>query len=264
MRGVVVSFIVALAGGMSGGALAQPAPIVDWSGFHVSGLVGATVGLSDAKASPRRSGSTYFSGTDFDQLTSDGTGNLTELEWSGSLKGGYSRQFGSFLVGIEASADTPAFDDARFTTATYQSNAAARYLLEQRVKANWMATLRPRLGWAQDNWLVYVTAGPAVTRVTVETTFSDNFSFGGGCCGSGHSSSTQTKFGAAYGLGGDYALGQNWSLTTQYLYTDFGRVKTSTTVVHPGAGAGSSVLDSSADVRTHAAMIGVTYRFNSF
>ena len=247
-----------------GVAQAQSPAAIDWSGFHVGGLVGTTLALSDTRASPQRSGSTYFSGADFDQITGDGSGKLSEWKLSGSLKGGHSWQYGNYLVGVEASADTLLYDETRRTSVAYISQPASRYLLDQRVKADWMATLRLRLGWARDNWLVHVTAGPAVTRLTVDTTFNDNFTFGGASNAYGHSSNTTTKLGVAFGLGGDYALKRDWSLTAQYLYTDFGSVKTTTLVSHPGAGAGSSYLDSSADLRTHSAMVGLTYRFKNF
>ncbi len=249
---------------VSGAAQAQSPPSIDWSGFHVSGLVGGTRSDSDTRTTARRDGSTYFTGNDFNDIAREGRGHVAEWAWSGSLKGGYSRQFGNVLVGLEASADTLFLDEARFGSKAFLDQQGSRFTIRQKVKADWMGTLRPRLGWAQDGWLAYITAGPAVTRVTVETTYSDNFPFGGQIGALGHSSSTKTKYGAALGLGGEYALGQNWSLAAQYLYTDFGRVEASTQVAHINPAAGRSTLDTTADLRSHAAMIGVTYRFKGF
>lgn len=242
-----------------GAAAAQPVAMADWSGFHVSGLVGATLAQSDTSASSPSATSTYFTATDFAQLAAAGDGSLSPTMFSGSLKGGYSWQFGHLLVGIETSVDSLFIDDERSASATYLSAPPAGFTLRQQVKADWMATLRPRLGWAQDRWLVYLTGGLAVARVTVETTFTDNFipATGGA---SGQSSNTDTKFGATVGAGGEYAIDEHWSVAFQYLYTDFGSVSTTALVTNPGSAGNSSTLDSSADLRTHSAMIGVTYR----
>jgi hypothetical protein len=42
------------------------------------------------------------------------------------------------------------------------------FTFTQRVKSARIATVRPRLGWAQREWLVYVTGGLAWTRVQFE------------------------------------------------------------------------------------------------
>ena len=39
--------------------------------------------------------------------------------------------------------------------------------------ANWLATVRPRIGWAANNWLLYATGGVAVTN------FKDDFALSG-------------------------------------------------------------------------------------
>lgn len=120
--------------------------------------------------------------------------------------------------------------------------------------------MRPRLGWAQDNWLAFVSGGLAVTRVTLETTFSDNFTGNA----SGHDTDTETRLGWTLGLGGEVVLDGNWSLRADYLYADFGRVDTSALVTNPGSPGNSSVLESSADLQTHTVLIGLTYRFDGF
>ncbi len=73
-----------------GTAAAQPAAITDWSGYNISGLVGATFAQSDTSASSPTAGSTYFTTTDFAQIAAAGDGSLSPTTFSGSLKGGYN------------------------------------------------------------------------------------------------------------------------------------------------------------------------------
>ena len=244
-----------------GVAQAQSPSAVDWSGFYVGGGVGGTVGVSETTTFVA-SGGSYLTGTDFSQVASSGRGDLSQWRASGGVEVGYSRQFGNILLGVEASANTLSLDELRSAGQTYLTAPPARYTLHQSVKADWQATVRPRLGWAQDNWLAYVTGGLAVTQVTLDTKYYDNFAAGGFGGAVGRSSDTETKAGWTLGLGGEYALNRNWSLRGDYLYADFGSVDSSTVVRHPGSG--TSVLDSSADLRTHTVLIGLTYRFDGF
>ena len=49
------------------------------------------------------------------------------------------------------------------------------YNITERVAADWIATLRSRLGWAQDNWQLYVTGGLALTHLTLDLAYVNNF-----------------------------------------------------------------------------------------
>ena len=75
-------------------------------------------------------------------------------------------------------------------------------------------------------------------------------------------SARATKTGWTLGGGVEYALSRNWSLTAQYLYADFGRIRTSAPLVPtPTLDEFSAVIDSSTDLRTNLILVGATYRF---
>lgn len=120
-----------------------------------------------------------------------------------------------------------------------------------------MATLRPRLGWAEDNWLGYVTGGLAVTQLKLDTLFTDN-------AFSGFSKSSDSKIVSGWSLGlcGEYALNENWSLRGEYLYTRFGRIMSSAETISTNTSGGT--LDHRAMLETHGVMAGLTYRFKGF
>ena len=117
-----------------------------------------------------------------------------------------------------------------------------------------MAGLRLRLGWAEHNWLTYVTAGIAVTRLKLNSTLTDNaFS------GYSHASKSAWTTGTSLGFGGEYALTKNWSLRGEYLYTKFGSISTASEVTSTNNSGGTLVHKANLD--NHGLFMGATYRF---
>ncbi|MBI2241887.1 MAG: porin family protein [Magnetospirillum gryphiswaldense] len=236
----------------SGTALAQSAPAVDWSGFHLGGLVGATNSQTQAKTTVGYI--KYLDATDSGQMDRAGDTGMNQWQPSAGLVGGYDHQFGNLLVGFEASANSIYLNDEYTVAENYITAPAARFILRQSVQADWMASLRPRLGWAEDNWMTYVTGGLSVTQLKLDTLFVDN-------AFSGYSKSSETKLRAGYslGFGGEYALSGGWSLRGEYLYTDFGALKSMSETTSTNNSGGS--LAHKAELETHAVMVGLTYRF---
>ncbi|MFC3676151.1 outer membrane protein [Ferrovibrio xuzhouensis] len=254
MRAALIALIVTLAGGIGSGALAQPAPgAIDWSGFYVSSLAGATNGNADMKTVTGRL--QYFDATDAAQIARVGKNDIDQWRPSGGLAGGYGVQFGNVLVGIEVSANTLFLDEEHVRSETYITVPTAQFRIKQSVSADWMATLRPRLGWAQDNWLGYVTGGIAATQMKMHTLFTDN-------AFSGYSEASKSKLVAGWslGFGGEYALGNNWSLRGDYLFTRFGEVNSVSDVTSTNNSGGT--MNHSADLDVHGLFIGVTYHFH--
>jgi len=85
------------------------------------------------------------------------------------------------------------------------------------VQIDWFGTVRGKAGWAQNNWLLYVTGGFAygsvkssgnivVPAVPVTLVGSDS----------------TTRAGWTLGGGIDFALTPHWTLGAEYLYVDLG------------------------------------------
>ncbi|MBR9971587.1 outer membrane protein [Magnetospirillum sulfuroxidans] len=256
MLGYKASLVACLIGGMSSGAaLAQSAPTVDWSGFYVGGLVGATNSQTQAKTTVGYQ--KYLNATDAAQMARAGDSGLAQWQPSAGLVGGYGKQFGHILLGLEASANSIYLNDERTVSENYVTAPASRFILRQSVRADWMASLRPRLGWAEDNWLGYVTGGLSVTQLKLDTLFVDN-----AWSGYSKSSDTEIRTGWSLGLGGEYALSGGWALRGEYLYTNFGALKSMSETTSTNDSGGS--LAHKADLDTHAVMVGLTYRFKGF
>lgn len=263
MRALPIIFLAVCWYG-SAGARAQSPSNADWSGFYLGGNLGAVTGASDLDAGVRPDTTYFNTGIDSDQVAASGSGALRQGRFTGGVVGGYNAIVGNILLGLEAGANAFDFDDSRSATDIFISDPNIRFTFSQTVKSDWTATLRPRLGWVQDNWLIYVTGGLALTRVEFDFAYvDDNAQPGLGLPGaSARGSSSTTKAGWTLGAGGEYALSRNWSLTGQYLFADFGSVDGAARLIPtPTLDEFSAVIDSSADLRTNLILVGATYRF---
>lgn len=96
------------------------------------------------------------------------------------------------------------------------------FTVSQHVKADWMATLRPRIGYAFDRALVYATGGLALAHLKYVEQAIDT---------AGNSENTNistVKAGWTLGGGIEYAFPNRWMLRGEYLYTKFERLNADT------------------------------------
>jgi outer membrane immunogenic protein len=172
----------------------QPAVAAfSWTGFYV----GATVG--------------YASGTSQHVVPTSLGGPLAGVTASdpfkvtGGLFGvtlGYNYQISNWVLGIESDWSMSSKSGVHGS-----SISLLNPLFTVSTSEEWIATVRARLGYAWDRWLVYGTAGWAVARVKAEDL--------GLLTGA---SETQTVGGWAGGAGVEWAFAQNWSAKFEYLY----------------------------------------------
>jgi outer membrane immunogenic protein len=165
----------------------------DWTGFYVGAFGGYGFGESD-----------------------DGLGTI-DIE--GALAGGtvgYNHQIGQFVVGLEADGAWSGIegDDAGFETSI-----------------DWLSTVRGRVGFALDNFLIYGTGGAAIGEVT----YFD-----------GVDEDSDTRVGWTAGGGVEAALTDNISIKGEYLYVDLGE---------------EELLGTDVDFNAHTVKGGINYRF---
>jgi outer membrane immunogenic protein len=182
---------------------------IAWGSFDpvTSTIPGGINGVIGAATTPLLNAAGHQSGSPFG--------------FGGGVQGGYNWQSGNWLAGIEGDIE---YLHLNFPARTYvpfvgNNNTAA---VNAYNNANWVATLRPRLGWADGDWLFYLTGGPAVTKY--DDDFSvwvlgpmgfDRFSQAAGL--------RAWRLGYAAGGGVEYAIGNNWSVKAEYLHYDFDR-----------------------------------------
>lgn len=127
-------------------------------------------------------------------------GNLDDKGSMGGLQVGYNFLNGNFLYGIE-------FDVS--LTGTKPSGTCPDSLANScEIDSGPMATLRARLGYAQDDWLIYVTGGAAGSRFELDV--------------DGDSTGTAGLHGWTVGAGAEYLLGDIVGVKLEYRYLQFG------------------------------------------
>ena len=162
----------------------------------------------------------------------------------GGGQAGYNWQTGPWVIGLEASFDGSGFSGAR--TAPCVPLLCGTLSASYAQKLTWFGTLRPRIGYAFGNWLLYATGGGALGRVGADATAAvgpfvatDNRS--------------QTRGGWTVGGGVEVGFAPGWSAKIEYLYLDLGS-RATTYLQYPPI---SNTSRFSANVFT----TGVNYRF---
>jgi outer membrane immunogenic protein len=188
------------------------APMFTWTGFYI----GLNAGY----------------GGDKNTYSINGFGNVLGISSGGFIGGaqiGYNYQFAgsAFVLGLEADLQ-----------ATNIESKVSILGISLGSKLDYLGTVRGRLGYAfTDRALLYVTGGLAYGRV--KSNIANIITFGG------------SNTGWTAGAGIEYALTQNWSLKTEYLYVDLG---TKNSLLVPGLTIG---------VKSHEHIVraGLNYRF---
>lgn len=169
----------------------------DWSGFYVGVYGGYAFGES---------------GSDYAGFSLDADGGLA----GGTI--GYQLQSGNFVYGLEADGGWAGIEtdsDPGFET-----------------NIDWTATVRGRVGYAFDNFLLFATGGAAIGGID----YADDFPASG----------DDTRLGWTVGAGIEAALTDNISGKLEYQYIDLGD---------------DEIAGTDVDFDAHAIKAGINYRF---
>lgn len=216
-----------VAADMPSSRLLPPAPALpafySWTGVYLGVQAGYSWGQERAIFSDRLARA--FNGAAF-RTNSD-----TAL---GGAHAGFNYQAGSIVFGIEG--DVEALDASETLVAP---GIAAK------VKRDWQASLRGRVGFSLDRFMIYATGGAAFT----------DFNYHLHDPATGQAESTdRSKTGWTAGTGINFAYTDNLILGAEYRYTDFGKVN--------AAGRGPLLgLTVRHEPATHALRASVAYKF---
>jgi len=165
----------------------------NWTGCYVGANLGGTWGRSNEEIPG------YPANFDISMAGVTGGGQL-----------GCNYMFAPhWVVGLEGDFDGTSLRGDELTTGSFGERYYERW--------NWTASVRGRLGYAWDNWLVYATGGAAWANL-------DSAYFGGYTTGAPASSSVSgTHSGWTVGGGVEYGLTPNWIIGVEYLFAQFER-----------------------------------------
>jgi outer membrane immunogenic protein len=217
---------------------APPPPPCIWCGFYVGGNAGWAWGR-DAINSTTVFPSPPFLAVDVAAISSASSQTLNPNGFTGGTQFGYNLQRGPWVLGIEEDFEYLGLKASRGGTFPFPSTLPGGaigpptvfFSTATSVSTSWLFTARPRVGWASNNWLLFVTGGLAVGRESFSQTIGVVAPF------VSSNSLATVQVGWTVGAGVEYALNQSWSLKAEYLYVDLGTTNANSgTLTPPFAG----------------------------
>ena len=207
--------VVALAAGSAGAAdmavkarplPPPPPPCAQFGGWYFGGHVGWNYYKHEYK--------------DLDQyglnaFTLDNVSNLNnnDSDWHGGAQGGYNWQSGCALFGVQVDWSYTNSNADSFHRDSLTPGDGDASLHSQ---LRWFGTARARTGVVVDSLLLYVTGGAAFARFNRDFTWNEGIP-----TRSATFSTSRTRFGYVVGAGTEWAINQNWSLVSEFMYMGF-------------------------------------------
>ena len=193
---------------------APVAPVVvagyDWTGWYFGGHAG--VAWSRGAVSDAPLPNAVVANQPFLSFDNDASSVI------GGIQGGYNWQFNrNWVVGVEADFSFSSLNGSQtYAPVPVVAGAVVAGSSETLSRdVEWFGTVRGRLGYAFDRWLVFATGGFAFAKIK-----NDALSiFPGGSVYSFSDHSTKTGWTVGGGL--EYGLTGNWTVRGEYLYLEF-------------------------------------------
>jgi outer membrane immunogenic protein len=247
-----------------------PVPVWTWDGWYV----GANVGYSWGQW-----GSTSLFNNNFPVIPGPpivapfntaftNSADPDVKGWVGGLHAGRNWQFQNLVVGLEGDFSWSDEKQSRdgSAVATFLIGGNATTLVDAELNSwrlLWFSTIRGRLGWANDGWLVYVSGGAAVGRAMYDhtSTVTATVTGAGGTATATVTnafSESKTKWGYAVGVGIEKAFSPSWIGRLEYLYVDLG----SYTFLQ-GTNVNGTQFDTSVRLHDNIVRAGISYLFNA-
>jgi outer membrane immunogenic protein len=233
----------------------------NWSGFYIGGNVGGQWGDADPKTSTIFSPTGYFANSSVPAIAAAGAQKFNSSDVTGGFTAGYNWQVNQLLFGVEGDINWFGFRGGATSGAVYPCCGPTAFTINSSASADWLATIRARLGViATPDLLLYATGGAAIADVKANWAFTDTFA-----TAAESASLSDTRVGWTVGAGGEYRVGGGWSIKAEYLYVDLGRVSatsTNLTAFTPAIAFPTNVFSHSVDLKSNIVRVGVNYHFN--
>jgi len=238
---------------------AKPSGSDTWNGFYAGGYAGFGMRRATANTTTVFSATGYFASSSVPAIASSGRQTLNSNNFNGGGTVGYNHQSGSWVVGAEADFGSLTGTKSATTTTTYPCCAPTAFTVTQSVKATWLFTARPRIGYAWGNTLAYVTGGLTMTHLNYQARFTDTFA-----TAAENGGINKTLTGWTGGGGIETKVNDRWSVKGEYLYAQFQRQTTTSTNLTTGTpptASPTNVFTHGIFLKEHLVRFGVNYHF---
>lgn len=218
----------------------HPSQDYKWAGPYVGVSVGATWGSFEPTTSTVVSPTYLFKKVDVAAVNAAGRQDGNPSGFLGGIQAGYNFQFGQTVVGLETDLDYLHLNSAvnsggtkypgggsGFATGVFRYN---QFVISSYTNADWIWTLRPRIGITADSWLFYATGGLALTRLQGQFLFTDANAVGPALGAYQEADVSSVKAGYIVGGGIETALTDRLRMKAEYSYLNFGTTQAHETV----------------------------------
>jgi outer membrane immunogenic protein len=177
-----------------------PPPVYNWGGFYVGVNGGGAWGNQDPLGAITNK---------FDSASFSTSGGV----FGGTV--GAQMQQGHVVLGVEGDLDWAGINGSKTFSPTI-AGGAQPFTITARSQIDWTGTARMRIGYAQENWLFFGTAGLAMMGSQPHLTVLNGLS----CADVSipNCSNKPLTGGLAAGLGVEYGFSQAWSAKLEYIY----------------------------------------------
>ena len=263
----------ALVGGIAAVVFGQVASAADlavysWTGFYAGLNAGGAWGRFDPTTTLAFHKPSWFDVDSVPAVNAAGAQRIGSSGFTGGGQIGYNWQTGAFVLGLETDFQYFNLKGSANASGVYPCCAPAVFVVGSSVRTEWLWTLRPRLGYASNNWLFYVTGGLAVTDLRGNFTFNDNCGDVPNCSGNGPTFSAHEAVslstmrpGGTVGGGIEAGLWGNWTFRAEYLYTDFGSISRIGFLNPRIKNSNNNPFTHTIDLKANLARVAVNYRF---
>jgi opacity protein-like surface antigen len=231
----------------------------NWSGPSAYLTGGLGMGDATAKMATTYTSTGYFARSSVQSVNGVGQQDFSDDGFATGLGGAYNFQFGSLVLGLAADINFEPLYSGNQVTNTYPDYAPYTYTVKQSVASDGFLSLRPVLGYSFGRFLIYGTAGLAVSKIRYQGTFTDNYN-GATASESKDMDETATTWIAGGGL--KYRIAQHWALSAEYLNAAFGGFSGySDNFTEDGTAYPGTNFNHSFALSIQTARLGLEYRF---
>jgi outer membrane immunogenic protein len=246
-----------IAVGIAGAAAAQTQ--TQWTGYYLGGNVGYGWGTAHVATSTVFSPTGYFATSSVPAIASAGAGSVKPSGLALGVTAGYNFQSTNVVYGGEFDFNYDHNDQTRSVTAVYPCCAPTSFTIKQTAGLDYLSTLRGRIGYAKDRWMIYGTAGAALAKIKYDEVFTDTFA-----TANESMALSKTKLGWTAGIGAEYDLQNKWTLKGEFIHAAFGNISGTSnnmTAFTPAIAFPTNTFSHSTDLKVNLFRFGFNYRF---
>jgi outer membrane immunogenic protein len=224
-------------------------PVYNWSGFYIGGNVGGKWAEHDGNVN-------VVGFTPLGLLDFGGNGGNDETAFVGGGQIGFNWQAGGWVFGIEGDFQGTSLERTFVCCGPLGLAFGFTPGDTLSVKNDWQASVRGRIGYAWDRFMVYGTGGVAFANIEATVAIAPL-----GTAPGLFASASDTLTGWTVGGGIEFGLWDNWSLGVEYRFSSFDASDFNHGNLFLDA-ITSSPLRSSFDLETHEVTARLNYRFS--